>query len=211
MNERLDRQHNVAAQLRTAMKIQVKGAREHNLKDIDVDFGGRLTVVTGVSGSGKSSLVFDTVYHEARRRFLEVYALGSITDRLAPAQVESISGLRPAVAVGQDLLNRNPNSTVASASGLSPLFRLLYARFGQRACTKCGSLLEVLSREAVVMRMVALSEAGKIVVKAPLVHPFLRCFGTRRPAVSQVDHDGPQALAFFLGHHFPPNFFSIPM
>ena len=93
------------------MHIQIQGAHEHNLKDIDVEFGDGLTVVTGVSRSGKTSLVFDTLYHEARRRFLEIFSLDSIEAQLTPAKVQAITGLGPTVAVGQNLLNRNPNST----------------------------------------------------------------------------------------------------
>ena len=108
------------------MNIQIKGAREHNLKDVDVEFEDGLTVVTGVSGSGKSSLVFDTLYHEAQRRFLDVYLYGR-GQKLAPASVKSINGLGPAIAVGQNLLNRNPASILATASGLHPFFRLLFS------------------------------------------------------------------------------------
>lgn len=121
------------------MKIRIKGAQEHNLDNVDVEVGDGLTAVTGVSGSGKTSLVFDTLYHEARRRFLEVYALGTASERLAPAKVKEISGLGPAVAVGQNLLNRNPNSTLASAVGITPFLRILYARFGELSCPNCGS------------------------------------------------------------------------
>ena len=78
------------------MAIRIEGAGEHNLKDVDVKIGDGLTVVTGVSGSGKTSLVFDTLYHEARRRFLEIFSLG---ERLSPADVRTITGLGPAVAV----------------------------------------------------------------------------------------------------------------
>jgi hypothetical protein len=106
-----------------AMTIKIQGAHEHNLQGIDVKIGDGLTVVTGVSGSGKTSLVFDTLYHEARRRFLEVFSLGSLKQRLSPAQVEAITGLGPAVAVEQNVLNRNPNSSLASASGLHPFLR----------------------------------------------------------------------------------------
>ena len=131
------------------MKISIRGASENNLRGIDVDIPAGLTVVTGVSGSGKSSLVFDTLYHEARRRFLDIYATGSVT-RLSPAMVEKINGLGPAVAVGQNLLNRNPSSTLASASGLHPFLRLLYAHFGRRSCTGCGKEQTLYSVDEIV-------------------------------------------------------------
>lgn len=118
--------------------------KQNNLQNIDVDIGSGLTTVTGVSGSGKTSLVFDTLYHEARRRFVESFGLpgfgsSSGSQYLAPARVRSISGLGPAVAVGQNLLNRNPGSTLATASGLHPFLRLLYARFSKRICASCGA------------------------------------------------------------------------
>ena len=130
-----------------SLKIKVTGAKENNLKDVDIVIGDGLTVVTGVSGSGKSSLVFDTVYHEARRRFQEVFAFGSPKARVQPAQVDSITGLGPAVAVGQNLLNRNPGSTLATASGLHPFLRILYARFGVRHCAECGEGLVVFTED----------------------------------------------------------------
>ena len=132
------------------MRIRVKGARENNLKDVDAEFGNGLTVVTGVSGSGKTSLIFETIYHESRRRFQEVYEFGRASQRFSPADVDEISGLGPAVAVGQNLLNRNPNSTLASASGLHPFLRLLYARFGLRKCRECGELLSVQTVDEIV-------------------------------------------------------------
>jgi len=151
------------------MKIQIQGAKEHNLKDVDVTFSEGLTVVTGVSGSGKSSLVFDTLYHEARRRFLEIYASRSTDIRLSPAEVGMISGLGPAVAVGQNLLNRNPNSTLATASGLHPFLRLLYANFGQRLCESCGNSLSLLSEDEMVERIGQIKKNGPIKLYAPLV------------------------------------------
>ena len=152
------------------MQIKIEGASEHNLQDIDVEFGDGLTVVTGVSGSGKTSLVFDTLYHEARRRFLEIYTLGSTGLRLSPARVRSVTGLGPAVAVGQNLLNRNPGSNLASASGLHPLFRLLYARFGERYCPRCGMGLSVLSDDEIIDRLIAISyQQASITLYAPLL------------------------------------------
>lgn len=147
--------------------IQIRGAHEHNLKGIDVEFGGGLTVVTGVSGSGKTSLVFDTLYHEARRRFQEIFAP---TSSLPPALVRSITGLGPAIAVGQNLLNRNPNSTLATASGLHPFLRLLYARFGERYCLRCGAPLAVFTEDDIVAQIAALAQPGPVTVYAPLVH-----------------------------------------
>ncbi|MGC9348710.1 MAG: hypothetical protein ACP5JG_11270, partial [Anaerolineae bacterium] len=160
--------------------ITIEGAREHNLKDIDVEIGGGLTVVTGVSGSGKTSLVFDTLYHEARRRFLEIFSLG---ERLSPADVRSITGVGPAVAVGQNLLNRNPASTLATASGLHPFLRLLYAHFGERSCPNCGTPIAIQTEDEIVERVAALSEKGSLRLYAPL----LRCVrGSHRTLLAHL-------------------------
>ena len=151
------------------MRIHIQGAREHNLQGVEVEFGEGLTVVTGVSGSGKTSLVFDTLYHEARRRFLEVYELGSSKGRLSPAHVDSITGLGPAVAVGQNLLNRNPLSTLATSAGLHPFFRLLYAHFGQRRCPRCDASLTVYTEDEIVERLAELVGRETVSVFAPLL------------------------------------------
>jgi excinuclease ABC subunit A len=152
------------------MDIRIRGASEHNLKNIDVRFSDGLTVVTGVSGSGKTSLVFDTLYHEAHRRFLDVFLYGRSGPRLAPAKVEAITGLGPTIAVGQNLLNRNPLSTLASASGLRPFFRLLYSNYGVRYCLQCGSPLSVLTEDEIVDRLVSLSKQEHLDLLAPLLH-----------------------------------------
>jgi excinuclease ABC subunit A len=135
------------------MHIRIIGAYEHNLKDIDVDFRDGLTAVTGVSGSGKTSLVFDTLFRESQRRFREVFAFHRFTDEQESVRVRKIAGLGPAVALGQDLLNRNPNSIVATASGLHPLLRLLYARFGKRYCHVCGAETMVTTEDQIIAHM----------------------------------------------------------
>ena len=151
------------------MGIRVKGARENNLKSVNVEFQPGLTVVTGVSGSGKTSLVFETLYHEARRRFDEVFQFGSVGQRLTPAQVDSITGIGPAVAVGQNLLNRNPNSTLATASGLHPFLRLLFARFGVRACSNCGEPIGVFSEDEMIAQSAHINMENTVSIQAPLL------------------------------------------
>jgi excinuclease ABC subunit A len=126
--------------------LEVQGAAEHNLREVDVTFGAGLTAVVGVSGSGKSSLVFDVVYAEARRRFMETLALGRQT-RVPAARVGRINGLGPAVAIAQNVLNVNPASTVATSVGLHPFLRILYARFADVACPRCGTPVRSVSRE----------------------------------------------------------------
>ncbi|MHA2602266.1 MAG: ATP-binding cassette domain-containing protein [Candidatus Thorarchaeota archaeon SMTZ1-83] len=151
------------------MEIKIRGARENNLKGCSVDIGDGLTVVTGVSGSGKTSLVFDSLYKEARRRFLEVFNAGRYAAPLTPAKVDSITGVGPSIAVGQNLLNRNPLSTVATASGLHPFLRLLYARFGVRYCANCGEILAIMTDDEILESVLALVKEGPVKISAPLV------------------------------------------
>jgi excinuclease ABC subunit A len=155
------------------MDIQIRGAKENNLKNIDVNFHEGLTVVTGVSGSGKTSLVFDTLFHEAQRRFLDVYLYGRGGQRLLPARVESISGLGPTIAVGQNLLNRNPNSLLATASGLHPFFRLLFTNFSKRHCLFCRKPVSVLTEDEIIKHVIALSKKSTLHITAPLVNNLI--------------------------------------
>ena len=151
------------------MVIHINGAREHNLNNIDIEFSKGLTVVTGVSGSVKTSLILDTLYHEARRQFLDIYLYGRGGQRLAPAKVEKITGLVPTIAVGQNLLNRNPNSILASASGLHPFFRLLYTHFGERHCLSCGEPVYILAEDEIIDQLVYLSNKDALHIYAPLL------------------------------------------
>jgi excinuclease ABC subunit A len=152
-----------------AGSLRVEGAAENNLVDVDVALGAGLTAIVGVSGSGKSSLAFDVVYHEARRRLLDSLSLSSPWSRVPPARVRHIHGLAPAVALGQDSVIRNPSSTVATASGVHPFLRLIYARFAERVCSQCGAAVEVLTQEERLRRARALLERDRGDVVVPLV------------------------------------------
>ncbi|MGB5152297.1 MAG: excinuclease ABC subunit A, partial [Candidatus Sulfotelmatobacter sp.] len=121
--------------------IIVRGARVHNLKNIDFEVAhNTLTVVTGVSGSGKSSLAFDTIYAEGQRRYVEslsAYAR-QFLERIEKPDVDSIDGIAPAVAIRQKNTTRNPRSTVATATEIYDYLRLLFARVGRTYCVNCG-------------------------------------------------------------------------
>ncbi|KKL48200.1 hypothetical protein LCGC14_2327900, partial [marine sediment metagenome] len=161
------------------MEIEIKGASENNLKNIDVKFTDGLTVVTGISGSGKSSLIFNTLYHESNRRLIELFGYSRkwssqrSSYKLSPAKVASITGLGPAVAVGQNLINRNPSSTLATASGLHPLLRLLYARFGVRKCPNCGADIIVLTQDEILNYLFGIVKEKPRVVYSQLVNNSL--------------------------------------
>ncbi|MEN3272713.1 MAG: excinuclease subunit [Actinomycetota bacterium] len=174
--------------------LDVQGAAEHNLRDVDVTFGSGLTAVVGVSGSGKSSLAFDVVYAEARRRFIETLALGRQT-RMPAANVRRISGLGPAVAIAQNVLNLNPASTVATSIGLHPFLRILYSRFAEVSCPSCGTPVRSVSREqrlAIALEM--LKEVDTIDVEVAVVNrqngTHARLLDGLRGAFDRVTVDG---------------------
>jgi excinuclease ABC subunit A len=149
----------------------VRGARQHNLRDIDVDFPrGALTVITGVSGSGKSSLAFDTLYAEGQRRFVEsvsTYAK-QFLDRLPRPDVDSITGLTPAVAIQQLAPARSARSTVATATELHDYLRLLFARLGTVHCGKCGRPVKADSARSIAEEAAAWPADARVLVLAPL-------------------------------------------
>src|SRR5450631_4714829 len=125
---------------RRAEAIRIRGARQNNLKRLDLDLPlNELIVVTGVSGSGKSSLVFDTLYAEGQRRYVEslsAYAR-QFLERMEKPDVDEIDGIAPAVAIGQKNTTRNPRSTVGTTTEIYDYLRLLYARIGQTFCAQC--------------------------------------------------------------------------
>ena len=159
--------------------IQVRGARVHNLKNIDCEIPhNTLTVVTGVSGSGKSSLAFDTLYAEGQRRYVEslsAYAR-QFLERMEKPDVEEISGIAPAVAIRQKNSTRNPRSTVGTSTEIYDYLRLLFARIGETFCSQCGAKVKKDTVDEVADRLLALPERnGKPEgIRATLLFPILR-------------------------------------
>jgi len=152
--------------------IEVEGAREHNLKDVDVRIPrDALTVVTGLSGSGKSSLAFDTLYAEGRRKYVEslsAYAR-QFLGRMRKPDVDRISGLSPAVAIEQRTAGANPRSIVATTTEIYDYLRLLYAGIGRPHCPKCGNPVSNQSAEEIVEALLRLPEGTRLMLLAPLV------------------------------------------
>ena len=153
-------------------QINVRGARSHNLKNIDVTIPrDQLVVITGLSGSGKSSLAFDTLYAEGQRRYVEslsAYARQFLGQMDKP-DVDSIDGLSPAIAIDQKTTSRNPRSTVGTVTEINDYLRLLYARVGKPYCPNDGTLIESQSIEQMVNRVMELPERTKIQILAPIV------------------------------------------
>lgn len=152
--------------------IVVKGAREHNLKNIDVTIPrDKLVVITGLSGSGKSSLAFDTIYAEGQRRYVESlssYARQFLGQMEKPA-VESIEGLSPAVSIDQKTTSKNPRSTVGTVTEIYDYLRLLYARVGVPHCPICGKEIKQQTIDQIVSRIMALEEGTKLQILSPIV------------------------------------------
>ena len=152
--------------------IRIKGACEHNLKNIDVDIPrNEFVVLTGLSGSGKSSLAFDTIYAEGQRRYMESLSsyARQFLGQMEKPNVESIEGLSPAISIDQKSTNRNPRSTVGTVTEIYDYFRLLYARIGVPHCLKCGKVISKQTVDQMVDHIMSLPERTKIQLLAPMV------------------------------------------
>ena len=153
-------------------KLIVKGARENNLKNVDVTIPkNSLTIFTGVSGSGKTSLAFDTIYAEGQRRYVE--SLSSYARQflglMEKPDVDSIDGLSPAISIDQKTTSRNPRSTVGTVTEIYDYLRLLYSKIGVPYCPKCGKKISMQTVDQIVDRILEFDEGTKILVMAPVV------------------------------------------
>src|SRR6202162_4528700 len=152
--------------------ITVRGARQHNLRDINIRIPrNTLTVVTGLSGSGKSSLAFDTIYAEGQRRYVETLSAYArqFLDQIERPDVDSIEGPSPAISIEQKTTSRSPRSTVGTITEIYDYLRLLYASVGTPHCPNCGRPIARQTAEQIVQRIAALAPGERITVFAPIV------------------------------------------
>src|SRR6266436_223023 len=155
-----------------ADRIVIKGAREHNLKNIDLEIPrDRLVVITGLSGSGKSSLAFDTIYAEGQRRYVEslsAYAR-QFLEQMEKPDVDSIEGLSPAISIEQKTTSKNPRSTVGTVTEIYDYLRVLFARVGTPHCPQCGNVISAQTVQQMVDRVMTLPVGSRLVVLAPII------------------------------------------
>src|SRR3989454_6917026 len=153
-------------------RITVRGARQHNLKNIDVDIPrDKLTVITGLSGSGKSSLAFDTIYAEGQRRYVEslsAYAR-QFLDQLEKPDVDSVEGLSPAISIEQKTVARSPRSTIGTVTEIYDYLRLLFSSIGLPHCYQCGAAITRQSVEQILHDVLSLPEGERVMILAPIV------------------------------------------
>ncbi|MCL2620220.1 MAG: ABC-ATPase UvrA, partial [Defluviitaleaceae bacterium] len=153
-------------------KIIIKGARENNLKNVDLEIPrDAMVVFTGVSGSGKSSLAFETLYAEGQRRYMESLSsyARQFLGQMEKPDVDSIEGLSPAISIDQKSTNQNPRSTVGTVTEIYDYLRLLYARVGTPHCPKCGKEIVRQTIDQIVDKILALEEGSRIQLLAPVV------------------------------------------
>src|ERR1041384_4883364 len=151
-------------------RISVHGARQHNLKNIDVEIPrNTFTVITGLSGSGKSSLAFDTIYAEGQRRYVETLSpyARQFLDQMERPEVDSIDGLSPAISIEQKTTNRSPRSTVGTITEIYDYLRVLYSSIGVPHCPLCGNEISRQTTEQILQHVLALRPEDRIMVMAP--------------------------------------------
>ena len=169
---KLSDKHVEAPKMRPREFIKIRGANEHNLKELNVDIPrNELVVLTGLSGSGKSSLAFDTIYAEGQRRYMESLSsyARQFLGQMEKPNVEKIEGLSPAISIDQKSTNRNPRSTVGTVTEIYDYFRLLYARIGIPHCPNCGKEIKKQSVDQMVDQIMELAEGSRIQLLAPVV------------------------------------------
>ena len=152
--------------------IRIQGARAHNLKNIDVEIPrDKLVVVTGLSGSGKSSLAFDTIYAEGQRRYVESLSsyARQFLGQMDKPDVDNIEGLSPAISIDQKTTSRNPRSTVGTVTEIYDYMRLMFARAGRPHCPKCGKPIAQQTVDQMMDKLEALPERTKLLVMAQIV------------------------------------------
>ncbi len=171
-------------------KIIIRGARQHNLKNIDVELPrNRLVVITGLSGSGKSTLAFDTLYAEGQRRYVEslsTYAR-QFLERMEKPDVDTIDGLSPAIAIEQKTASHNPRSTVGTVTEIYDYLRLLFARAGTSHCHICGKPITAQTLDQIADKIISFAEGTKIIILAPLVSGQK---GSQEKLIKQLKKDG---------------------
>src|SRR6266849_1526262 len=153
-------------------RISVHGARQHNLKNIDVEIPrNSFTVITGLSGSGKSSLAFDTIYAEGQRRYVETLSTYArqFLDQMERPEVDSIEGLSPAISIEQKTTSRSPRSTVGTITEIYDYLRLLYSSIGVPHCPNCGHEISKQTSGQIVQQVLSLKPEERIMVLAPIV------------------------------------------
>ncbi len=179
-------------------KIAIRGAREHNLQDIDIDIPrDQLVVITGLSGSGKSSLAFDTIYAEGQRRYVESLSsyARQFLGQMDKPDLDSIDGLSPAVSIDQKTTSRNPRSTVGTVTEIYDYLRLLYARMGTPHCPECGRVIERQTTDQVADKILEVGQGRRAYVLAPVVlgrkGEYVKLFeDLRKEGFSRVRVDG---------------------
>jgi excinuclease ABC subunit A len=171
-------------------QLTVRGARQHNLKNITVEIPrNSLTVVTGLSGSGKSSLAFDTIYAEGQRRYVETLSAYArqFLDQMERPDVDSIEGLSPAISIEQKTTSRSPRSTVGTITEIYDYLRLLYASIGVPHCPNCGRPISRQSADQIVSRVMELAPGERVTIYAPIVRGRK---GEFRDELEKLDQQG---------------------